>query len=151
MLRIRISLVITFGWKMFKIAPKKISGSQYSGDIQRKSDLSRDSIGSNPFRKYSNSQDFQRPLVKSGFRNQKKLYDEMQHNGNGTPENKCYHSLSGSVRDKSGLQFFGSDKTGGRTTKASTSKVRQTKKGLPNLNGSFMAHISESTTKARTS
>jgi hypothetical protein len=61
MLRIRISLVIIFGWKMFNIAPKKISGSRYSGDIKRKSDLSRDSYGSNPFRKYSNSQDFQRP------------------------------------------------------------------------------------------
>jgi hypothetical protein len=151
MLKIRISLVIIFGWKMFKIAPKNISGSQYSGDIKRNSDLSRDSFGSNPFRKYSNSQDFQRPLVKSGFRNQKKLYDEMQGNGIMTTENKCYHSLGGSLRDKSGLHFFGSDKTGGRTTKASSSKGRQTKKVLPNLNGSFMAHISESPTKAGTS
>jgi hypothetical protein len=36
---------------MFKIAPKKMSGSQYSGEVRRRSDLSRDSIGSNPFRK----------------------------------------------------------------------------------------------------
>jgi centrin-2 len=61
---------------MLKIALKKISGSQYSGEIERKSNLSRDSIGSNPFRIYSNSQDFtkRRGLVggERGFRNQKK-------------------------------------------------------------------------------
>jgi hypothetical protein len=75
----------------------------------------------------------------------------MQGNDNMTPENKCYDCLGGSVRNKSGLQFFGSEMTGGKTTKASTGKVRQTKKGLPNLNGSFMAQFSESTTKAGTS
>jgi hypothetical protein len=86
-----------------------------------------------------------------GFGIWKGSKEEMLDRSNMTPENKYYHCLGGSVRDNSGLGFFAKNISDRKTIKASTIKVRQTKKGLPQLNNSFIAQISDSSTKAGTS